>query len=484
MATFLGIGNDNPIAWSNFYRKGGFKSVLGTAGAYFGIVAALIFLTARLNPRNASSIYSAWLSGILGLQFLFFVVIAAGRVTATIRGDLASGMAESLRMMPFSAGHAIVGYLSGAAATLGGFFIANFLLGALVNMLAQIPAERWLASNAILFVFAIFVWTIAGFMAFLAKGAGAVLVIVSILGVFGQAGLFYVAPGLLVLVGPLVGGTIFDIRTAQTEVALPLVISIAAQILVGAIFFAGAARKYRRPDALALEAWLALGLLLAMIGISLMAILMPDAFTPRFLGIDFRDRDLAVPFCGSTVLAMLVALIPLANFARLHVGWLKGRQDDPDIRRAVPPPALAGLIVTAALGIMIFALPRPPGMMRGTCMIAAFFGFCLSIIFVAAWFYRAAENAKIVLGIWLIAYCLLPLGVDLARDHFSDAPDEPVMTMASSFSPLGLLMESVNKLQVNLQPGAVFHVMIPLLPIGLYLRRGRKMSGAAGAPAV
>jgi hypothetical protein len=475
MPTFLGIGNDNPIAWSNFYRKGGFKSVLGTSGAYFGIVAALIFLTARLNPRSVSSIYSAWLNGILGLQFLFFVVIAAGRVTATIRGDLTSGMAESLRMMPFSAGHAIVGYLTSAAATLGGFFIANFLLGALVNMLAQMPAERWLISNAILFVFAIFVWTIAGFMAFVAKGAGALLLLVSIVGVFGQAGLFYVVPGIMVLAGPLVGGTIFNIRMAQTDVGLPLVISIAAQILVGALFFAGAARRYRRPDALALGALLSLGLLLAIIGISLLAILMPDDFTPRFLGFDFRDRDPVVPFCGSTVLAMLVALIPLANFARLHVGWLKGRQDDPDIRRAVPPLVPAGLIVTAALGIMIFALPRPPGMMRGACMAAALFGFCLSIIFVAAWFYRAAENAKIVLGIWLIAYCLLPLGADLARDHFSDAPDAPMMTMASSFSPLGLLIEAVNKSQVNLQPGAVFHVMIPLLPMGLYLRRGRTM---------
>jgi hypothetical protein len=484
MPTILGLGTDNPIAWSNFYRKGGFKSVLGTSGAYLGIVAALIFLTARLNPRSASGIYSAWLNGILGLQFLFFVVIAAGRVTATIRGDLTSGMAESLRMMPFSAGHAIVGYLSSAAATLGGFFIANFLLGALVNMLAQIPAERWLASNAILFIFAIFVWTIAGFMAFLAKGAGAVLVIVSVVGVFGQAGLFYVAPGLLVLVGPLVGGTIFNMRTAQTEVALPLVISIAAQILVGAIFFAGAARKYRRPDALALGAWLGLGLLLAMIGISLLAILMPDAFTPRFLGFEFRDRESAVPFCGSMVLALLVAMIPLANFARLHVGWLKGRQDDPEIRRAVPPLAPAGLIVTAVLGLMIFALPRPPGMTHGTCMVAAMFGFCLSVVFLAAWFYRAAENANIVLGIWLICYCLLPLGLDLARDHFSDAPDEPVMTMASSFSPLGLIIEAVNKSTVNLRPGAVFHVMIPLLPLGLYLRRGRTLGGPIPAPAV
>src|SRR5215204_455520 len=105
MPEFLGLGPDNPIAWANFHRKGGFKSVLGTAGAYFVIVAALIFLSSRLDPRDSGRAYSAWGGGLLGLQFLFVVIIGAGRVSSTIRGDQTSGMAESLRMMPVPAGH-------------------------------------------------------------------------------------------------------------------------------------------------------------------------------------------------------------------------------------------------------------------------------------------------------------------------------------------------------------------------------------------
>ena len=46
MPAFLGIGPDNPVAWANFHRKGGFKTILGTSGAYFGILGALIFLSA------------------------------------------------------------------------------------------------------------------------------------------------------------------------------------------------------------------------------------------------------------------------------------------------------------------------------------------------------------------------------------------------------------------------------------------------------
>src|SRR4051794_33879655 len=107
MPAFLGLGTDNPIAWSNFYRKGGFKSAIGTSSAYFGIIGALIFLSARLNQRDASSSYSAWTNILLGLQLVFLVIIGAGRVTGTIRSDISSGMIESLRMMPLPGRHAI-----------------------------------------------------------------------------------------------------------------------------------------------------------------------------------------------------------------------------------------------------------------------------------------------------------------------------------------------------------------------------------------
>src|SRR5437764_15184016 len=127
MPAFFGLGPDNPITWSSFYRKGGFKTLLGTSGSYFAILAALIFLSSRLSPHNASRAYGSWGNGLLALQFLFMVIIGAGRVSATIRGDLTTGMIESLRMMPFPARHAVIGYLC-SAATLAGFFIANFIL--------------------------------------------------------------------------------------------------------------------------------------------------------------------------------------------------------------------------------------------------------------------------------------------------------------------------------------------------------------------
>ena len=97
MPAFLGLGPDNPVAWCNFYRKGGFRTLLTTGGAYLGIITVLIFLNVRVNHRYATSVYAGWSGALLGLQFLFTVVMVAGRVTNTIRTDASSGMLK-LRM--------------------------------------------------------------------------------------------------------------------------------------------------------------------------------------------------------------------------------------------------------------------------------------------------------------------------------------------------------------------------------------------------
>jgi ABC-type uncharacterized transport system permease subunit len=109
---------------------------------------------------------------------------------------------------------------------------------------------------------------------------------------------------------------------------------------------------------------------------------------------------------------------------------------------------------------------------RAACIVAALLGFCLSVTFVAAWFYRSVDNAKVILTLWLIAYCITPLLVDVAREQVAQNRrfDEPTLMTAATFSPIGLLIESATQPEANLRPGAIFHILIPLLPIALYLR--------------
>ena len=57
-----------------------FKTLVGVSTPYFLIIGGLIFLGARLNPRDSSRIYAAWNAGLMALQFVFVVIIGAGRV--------------------------------------------------------------------------------------------------------------------------------------------------------------------------------------------------------------------------------------------------------------------------------------------------------------------------------------------------------------------------------------------------------------------
>ncbi|HZZ41299.1 MAG TPA: hypothetical protein VFE58_00040 [Tepidisphaeraceae bacterium] len=478
MSSFLGIGPGNPVAWSNFYRKGGFKSLLSTASLYFIVIATIIFLTAHLN-RDPASTYGGWSAGLLALQSLFLVVIGATRVSSNIRSDLTSGMSESLRMMPLPASHAVAGYLSSAFAAMSGLFTANFFLGLATTTMANLPASRWIAANLILLAFAIFIWTLAAFIAFHSKGAGGIIAVSSFAGFFGNAGILYIAPGLVVLVGPLIGTTIFNFSAAQTELSIPLVLSLCCQFLVGSIFFSAAARRYRRPDAPALSPLLSLFLLLSTVGISLLAILRWEDFRPVFMNQFFRSQDARVPFLGSFVFCLLISLSPLTTFARQHLAWKRLRTDDPEARRPVPAPFLSGLLILAALSLMLFAAPTFPTSSQLAYTLLALYGFCLSIIFLAAWTYRTIDNAKVFLTTWIFLYCLLPIISDAIRHSVADNNSDPVLTAMSSFSPIGLLIETWTSIPIDTFPVIALHLIAPLLPLSLYLLLPRRKSPPA-----
>jgi hypothetical protein len=111
--------------------------------------------------------------------------------------------------------------------------------------------------------------------------------------------------------------------------------------------------------------------------------------------------------------------------------------------------------------------------MRDPAIVAALFGFCLSTTFLAAWIYRAVDNAKAVLAIWLVLYCLAPLGVDLVRHGMSERSGR-VMATAATLSPVGLIVEAATEPRAKLKVGAAFNALVPLLPIALYIRSGRR----------
>jgi hypothetical protein len=104
------------------------------------------------------------------------------------------------------------------------------------------------------------------------------------------------------------------------------------------------------------------------------------------------------------------------------------------------------------------------------------------VIFVAGWFYRSVESAKVILAIWLGVYCVLPLVIHFMVSQAADYGDEP--TIVATFSPMGQVITATEAKAEKLVPAGVFHVLAPVLPMVLYWRvaRGRRWREVAATP--
>src|SRR5204862_8131397 len=128
----------------------------------------------------------------------------------------------------------------------------------------------------------------------------------------------------------------------------------------GGVCFAAACRKYRRDDRPALGSDLGLALLGGWVAVSLYAMFQWKEYRPATLatGPDYHPAMMI----GSTALAMLTGLVPLAG-AAFSAADREGRRalGDPALgRRPVPPLLVAGPCTVVALAL-VFAPLRVGG---------------------------------------------------------------------------------------------------------------------------
>jgi hypothetical protein len=460
------LSTDNAIAWAQFQLRGGWKSISLNAGGYFLLICGAIVLTCRLSgDRNLNNTLAGWTMGLLGLQALFIVIIGGMRVTTAIKQDITTGIMESHRMMPVPALHAIAGYLLGTMTAALGFFVANVAIGLATTLMAGNPAGRWIGANLVLLLFTIFLWVLFAFAAFTApKGVGALFSILPTIGWISQGAMFNVLPGLGVMAGPLLGGTIFSMRSNTTELSGPVITSAAVQFLMGSIFFAGAMRKYRRPEGLALGVVLSHLLLLMWVACNMLAILRPADF---HIGMRWKQNENAA-YIGAMISSMLLALVPLANGARIYVQWLKRRVDDPQAKAALSPVVLA-IMSAGIMSLIIMAAPKSPPRVDPLMTAMVFFFYSLAVVYVTAWVYLATESAKWFIGVWLLVIgALLPLA-DLSVAAATNA--DHAMGILSSLSPWGALIEIGSKSDVNVRAGVLTQMFYWLIPWIMYRRR-------------
>jgi hypothetical protein len=262
------FGPDNAIAWVQVRLRGGPRNLLMTTGAYAAVIGLGMIGSVQLLPDRPSQVMSGWALGIMVLQAGVLLLFAPSRVAGAIRSDLTTGIIESHRLMPLLPAQAVVGYILGASSQAVCLAVANLALGCVAAVGAGVSAVHWLGANALLMAFAAFLWVVLALAAFNPRNVGGLLIFLPVAMFMGQGGALGLAPGLAILVTPLLGASVFDMSATLGGVSEGYAMSVAAQVVVGTLCFVAAARKYRRSDVIGFTPTLGLLLLAAWVGMS------------------------------------------------------------------------------------------------------------------------------------------------------------------------------------------------------------------------
>jgi hypothetical protein len=261
------------------------------------------------------------------------------------------------------------------------------------------------------------------------------------------------APALAVLCSPLIGWSIFSMRTSGLD--FPYGVAAVAQVVIGAIFFEAARRKYRREDAVGMGPVLGLLLLAAFVGVSWAGIWYWEDFGTRWLRSSWVHPD--VQMLCTLVCMMLLAMVPVAAAAKLNPDRQVrlARADAPrDEHGWQVPHLLVVAAATAIVSVLVWVTRDPQGLWRpmfGATREAAWRTtvivlLCLiSFSYAARTAYRHVRWPRIVAGGWVLAVWLAPIMADLVRYTHAEQPgyDQPALqplTWVSTCSPIGALL--------------------------------------------
>lgn len=352
----------NAIGWVQFRLSGGFKAVGVMTGLYALLIGMFLLMQFQFE-YNARAIAESWTSILLYIQMSGLILFGTFRVMGGIRNDAKLGMMESHRMMPISGVHAVTGYVSVAAIQLIPFSILNLGLGAGLAMRAGLSTTNLFFSHVLLWAMAVVLWLIMALGALVVKQATILLAGVVLVAFLSQGMIVMFFPSVQVLVTPLIGEGVLDLRRLN-PINAGQMLALVLQALVGAQFFFAAARKYQFADRPAFDGLRGLLLLCTWVGLYLVAMVDPEDFRlPDFFR-PGRDESMIPVHLVATLLAgLLIALVPIASAAR---------RAQAGVWRGLSPAML--LILTVVVGMLpvLGFLIHPPQEIDGLIVNAPF----------------------------------------------------------------------------------------------------------------
>src|SRR5580765_5947910 len=141
--------HNNALAYAHFRLRGGFfRSLVFTAVSMVAL-GVLIMISSRLANDGGRTLFG-WATGCLGIGAASLFLFGPIRISNIIRQDINSKMIESHRLMPLPPGHAIAGYIIGAAAPGMVFFAGLYLTGGITAAASGVNAARWTFATGVL----------------------------------------------------------------------------------------------------------------------------------------------------------------------------------------------------------------------------------------------------------------------------------------------------------------------------------------------
>lgn len=458
------VGPDNAIIWSQFRLRRGWKNILAVTFAYSAIIGMLIFASLSIDKHAPKAdILYGWTFGLLGIQLVVVLVFGCFAVYGTVRKDITSGMIESHRLMDISGLQAVAGYLIGGTIQIIPVALFNVIIGLLTAEGGGLPIKGWLIANAVLMSFALFAWIAAVLIALLTQ--------IGILGWIGAGVLFVLGvevlplpayfPGLTVLATPIHCGSVFE-NVSRGLWSWGYQVGLIGQVLVGAVLFAGAVRRYRRDDVWAFGPLLGFALIALWILLSYAGISRWDEFDPE--GFGMRSFDDLTATIIAMLMGLVVASIPIAAAAYARENWGRRRGlSDPSLPKRPVEPVLIAVLA----GLMPLALPLLLGMYRTTAerMLytgAVFLSFLIGVAYVARAMYRLGRKAKLVIGLWFFLMWTGPLIFDQLVAGVKGVRRQEPLTEISGCSPIGALILTWDRWDAEPMIGVIVQIIITM----------------------
>lgn len=363
------------------------------------------------------------------LQALSLLIFGTGRVAMAVRSDVRSGVIESHRLMPTAPATAVFGYLFGAPLQALVLFVLNYCLGAVAVAGAGLPLDAWAVSNLILLTFSIFAWAIVLFFSFRSAFAiwGAIICFIVLPWAFIPISNFL--PGVIILASPMIGGTVFDLKSTSVS-DRPFGVALVAQGLISGVYYLGSMRRYRSPVAIGIGPLLGLLLLAIWIAVSIGGVMMWDDLTFWRKGLS-QDYDFGIEFITSFTLALLLAILPIASAVRM------AQQRRPKFLALEISPM--GAVVLAALLVLLLIQTAPSASNeRAACLrtAVATFAFCISIRYVLGIVHRTKLRPRLTVLGWLLLTWCAPVLAEVVIMAMNPQTQEPRLSQVAMCSPV------------------------------------------------